>query len=278
MRSDRREEHGALNRGRFGWLVPASLIFIGVIFGSIYIRYPYALLAQGIAAMPTPLWLSRLLRWPLIGFHLLLYPIDLLFTSLTVYLVLSVAGVVLGIATIALARPRKLSLALVLLGLLAITALPFVYRYRPAVTVDPGGALIRVPTQPGRIAGVVKTTQVGAEVRQCEYKLLGWSKESALYGEETCGTSHRTWVYWPMSDRRLQTVTVVPTDLLQQSVSREDLRAEGVRATIPHDETLRITVRESGMASPESGSQGSWWYAFVARHVYGPEDVVVIMR
>jgi len=277
MRSDGRDSHESSDRERLGWLVPASLIFIGVLFGSRYIRFPGALLAQGVAAMPTPLWLSRRLRWVWIGF-LLLYPIDLLFTSLTVYLVLSAAGLVLGIATIALARPRKLSLALLLLGLLAIAALPFVYRYRPAVTVDPGGAQLHVPTQPGRIAGVVKSTQAGAEMRQCEYKLLGWSKENALYGEETCGTSHRTWIYRPMSNRRLQTVTVVPTDLLQQSVSREELRTEGVRATIPHDEMLRITVRESGLASPESNSQESWWYAFIARHVYGPEDVVVIMR
>jgi len=277
MQSDEHNSHGNPDRERWRWLVPVALSFIGVIFGSRYIKFPVALLAQGVAAMPTPLWLSRRLRWLWIGFFVL-YPIELLFTSLTVYLVLSAVGLVLGIATIAVARPRKLSLALLLLGLLAIAALPFVHRYRPAVTVEPGGAQLHVPTQPGRIAGVVKSARAGAEVRQCEYMLLGWSTESALYGEETCGTSHRTWVYWPMSDRRLQTVTVVPTDLLQQSVSREDLRAAGVRATIPHDERLRITVREPGLASPESGSQGSWWYAFVARHVYGPEDVVVIMR
>ena len=277
MRSDGRDSHGSSDQERLGWLVPASLIFIGVFFGSRYIRFPFALLAQSVDTMPTPLWLSRRLRWVWMGF-LLLRPIDLLFTSLTAYLALSAVGLVLGIAAIALARPRKLSLALLLLGLLAIAALPFVSQYRPAVTVDPVEAHVRVPTQPGRIAGVVKTTQAGAEVRHCEYKLLGWSTQSALYGEETCGTRHRTWVYWPMSDQRLQTVTIVPADLFQQSVSREDLRAEGVRATIPHDETLRITVRESGLASPESGSQGSWWYAFVARHVYGPEDVVVVMR
>jgi len=277
MRSDARDSHGSSDRERLGWLVPVSLIFIGVFFGSRYIRFPFALLAQSVDTMPTPLWLSRRLRWLWLGFFLL-YPIDLLFTSLTVYLALSAVGLVLGIAAIAVARPGRLSLGFLLLGLLAIAALPLANRYRPAVTVDPGRAQLRVPTQPGRIAGVVKSAQAGAEVRQCEYKLLGWSKESALYGEETCGTRHRTWVYWPMSDQRLQTVTVVPTDLLQQSVSREDLRTEGVRATIPHDETLRISVRESGMASPENSSQTSAWYAFVARHVYGPEDVVVIMR
>ena len=174
MQSDEHDSHGNPDRERWRWLVPASLSFIGVIFGSRYIKFPVALLAQGVAAMPTPLWLSRRLRWLWIGFFVL-YPIELLFTSLTVYLVLSAVGLVLGIATIAVARPRKLSLALLLLGLLAIAALPFVHRYRPAVTVEPGvvnrgrvaTATISVPGAGGLHAFRVTASAAGAVGDAC---------------------------------------------------------------------------------------------------------------
>lgn len=258
---------------RFRWLVSAALIFIVVFFGTHYLKLPLALVGRTVTGPPSPLWLGRLLRVPLRAIYAALYPIDLLFTSLPVYLALSAIGLALCTAALALARPAKLGRAALMLGLLAVFALPSLYRYKPAVVGDPKYALIRVPTQPGPLAGVTKAMQAGAEVRRCDYKLLGWSEQDALFGEEVCGSHHRFWVYWPMSDRRLQTVSVVPVDLFRQEVSREQLRAEGISSCVPLDDTLRIVVREPGLSS-----RAGWWYAFVARHIYGPEDVVVMMR
>jgi hypothetical protein len=172
---------------------------------------------------------------------------------------------------LALARPAKRERVLVLLGLGAVLAMPLVYTYEPAVVAHLDGGRVTVPTQSGPIAGVVKATQAGDEVRRCDYNLLGWGEQDELYGEESCGTQHRFWVYRPTSDRGLQTVSNVPTNLATEEVSREQLTALGVRSTVPHDERLRIVVREPGLRAREDGR-----VAFVARHVYGPEDVVVI--
>ena len=258
---------------RFQWLAPVSLIFIGIVFGSHYIMFPLALVARIMEKIPLQLWLKQLLRWPFIGFYAALYAINLLFTDLSAYLALSVIGLALALAALAFARPTQLGRVGLLLGLLAILAMPITRQYRSAVVTSSDSVHIDVPTQPGLLNGVVKAAQVGVEMRRCDYKLLGWSKQDALYGEETCGTHHRLWVYWPMSDSSLQAVSTVPTELLRQEISREELRAEGVRSGVPTDDALRIVVREPGLASQAGG-----WYAFVARHIYGPEDVVVIMR
>ena len=110
----------------------------------------------------------------------------------------------------------------------------------------------------------MKATQVGAEVRRCEYELLGWSQsEGALYGEEVCGERKLNWVYWPMSDHYERAVTAVPEDLVRQDAG-DLVRVDSVYSLNPG-------VRQPVLASPEG-----WWHAFVARHIYGPEDVVVV--
>jgi hypothetical protein len=54
-------------------------------------------------------------------------------------------------------------------------------------------------------------------------------------------------------------------------VNREQLRTLGVGSRVLHDEALCLVVREPGLTSRQSE-----WTAFVARHIYGPEDVVVV--
>lgn len=134
-------------------------------------------------------------------------------------------------------------------------------------------ANVHVPTQPGPYTGVVKSTQAGVELRPCDYILYGWDEHDTLYGEEICDERRRYWIYDPLSKTRLATVTTPPPDLFRQEVEREQLRALGVGSRVPTDEALRIVVREPGLAS----RQGEWT-AFVARHIYGPEDVVVVAR
>ncbi|MBN1246351.1 MAG: hypothetical protein JXC32_01775 [Anaerolineae bacterium] len=258
---------------RHNWLVPATLVFVGVIFGSHYARFPLALAWKALEAVPLVPWLERAMARSLTATYFGLYPLYLLFTSLPVYLALSALGLGLAIAALILVRPTPVGRIALWLCMLAVVGLPAARWYRPAVTVAGNQVVARVPTQPGLVGGVVKAVQSGTEVRRCDYTLLGWSEQDALYGKETCGTRERLWVYWPMSDRRLQTVDAVPAGLLQQEVSRQQLRDLGVASTVPLDDALRIVVREPGLASREG-----WWIAFVARHTYGPEDVVVLMQ
>ncbi|MDF1515879.1 MAG: hypothetical protein P1S60_18875 [Anaerolineae bacterium] len=246
-----------VNDKRRRWLVYATTIITLVIFGSRYLPYLLYLVHQ-IAPPFDPV---------LALFYWLLYPIDLLFTYLWLYIALSVAGLALTISALKWSRPSKLWKVGLFIGLLAIVALPLVMRYKPTVWVEPGYT-VRVPTQPGLLGGVVKATQAGIEVRRCEYEFLGWSKsEGALYGEEMCGEHERTWVFWPLSDSKLETVSSVPDDLLQEKV----IGVESVHSTIPFDDTLDIVVKKPILQSPEG-----WWSAMVARHLYGPEDVVIV--
>lgn len=257
---------------RFRWLTPAALIFIAVVFGNRYARIPYFLALRALTTLPLPPWLKQAVTspfsLPLLGDYVFGLA---LFTSVPIYLSLSVAGIVLGVAALVFTRPCRSGRLALLLALASILALPLVSPYRPAVTVDPAQTSIHVPTQPGPYIGVVKQTQAGLEVRRCDYKLLGWDERDTLYGEEICGERHRYWVYHPISKTSLETVVTVPPDLFGHEVDREHLRTLGVGSSIPKDEALRIVVREPGLSSRRGG-----WTAFVARHLYGPEDVVVL--
>ncbi len=257
---------------RYRWLTPAALIFIAVVFGSRYARIPFLLALRALTALPLPSWFGQtvtVLIWPpFLGdfFFNLAF-----FSSLPVYLGLSLVGVVLGAAALVLARPRRPGRLALLLAQASILALPLVYTYRPAVTVDLTRTRAHVPTQPAPYAQVVKATQVAVELRRCDYSLLGWDDQDTLYGEEICSERHRYWSYYPLSETRLGTVNTVPPDLFRQAVEREQLLALGVGSRVPTDEALRLVVPEPGLTS----RQGEWT-AFVARHIYGPEDVVVV--
>ena len=147
------------------WFVWLSAAFIWLFFGSRYLRFLLYLVHQ---AVPS---LEPILTWG----SMVLYPLDWLFTYLGIYTGFSVFGLLLGMTAMVWGRPGRQGRIMLVGGLLAILAMPAVYRYRPAVNVEPG-FVMRVPTEPGAIAGVVKSTQTGAEVRRCEYTLLGWSR------------------------------------------------------------------------------------------------------
>ena len=235
------------------WFVWPSAAFIWLFFGSRYLHFLLYVVHQAVPSLE-PL-LTR-------G-YIILYPLDWLFTYLGVYVGLSVLGLLLGIAAMVWGRPGWRGRSVLVGGLLAILAMPAVYRYRPAVNVE-AGYVMRIPTEPGAIAGVVKATQTGAEVRRCEYKLLGWSRsEGALYGEEMCGGRRRNWAYWPLSDHYERAVPMVAGDLMREQVSE----LAGVHSVYSPDSVVRGPI----LRSPEG-----WWNAFIARHTYGPEDVVVV--
>jgi hypothetical protein len=145
--------------------------------------------------------------------------------------------------------------------------MPLVRHYRPAVVAHPG-VTMRVLTLPTIWENPARGFSVGAEVQRCAYALRGWDDDSNLYYTETCRQQVSEWRYSPATDTRTRLSSSLPDDMHQQTVGRP---VSCVTASIPGDPQLRLSVREPVLRSPDGA-----WDAFVAKHVYGPEDVVVI--
>ncbi len=186
----------------------------------------------------------------------------------------------LGIGLILVAllerHPRRVTRILLALALLTILAIPWTYRYQPAVVAAPGYEM-RWPTQPDDLLGNVgKRSQAFWETRTCDYTVLGWDVEDVLYYEEACeDRAPQVWAYNPDQDGHPHQVDAVPVDLVQETIPRswilERVWSPGVRPSDAEPGVRLIKVRENGVASPHGR-----WVAVVVRHVYGPEDIIVL--
>jgi hypothetical protein len=152
----------------------------------------------------------------------------------------------------------------------------FLARYQPAVVAAPGYDMYW-PTQPaGARAAIIKSYRRFVETRTCDYAILGWSVEGMLYYQETCEDGEpQTWSYAPGSESEPSAVEASPPDIFQQTVPRHTIldwvRVPQVRPADAEPSVRGLAVRVDGLASP-SGR----WVAVVVRHVYGPEDVLVL--
>ena len=161
---------------------------------------------------------------------------------------------------------------MLIIMVLAILAFPWLHRYQPAVVAAPGYEM-QVPTQPGLLGSVTKSAQAAAEIRPCEYTLLGWSIDGMLYYRETCGWGVQIWAYDPVTDSRPRQVAEAPSNLVQEARGVWELDGIRVPGVPPKGEphTRSVVVQGQGMASSDGR-----WVAAVVRHLYGPEDVVVL--
>lgn len=171
--------------------------------------------------------------------------------------------------------PRRITRILLALGLLTILAIPWLCRYQPAVVTAPGYEM-RWPSQPDLLGSMVKRWQAFWEIRSCSYIIQGWSSEGVLYYEEACeDRAPRVWAYNPDQDSHPRQVDVAPVDLVQKTIPRswilERVWSPGVRPSDAEPGLRPIKVREDGVASADGR-----WVAGVVRHVYGPEDVIVL--
>jgi hypothetical protein len=147
--------------------------------------------------------------------------------------------------------------------------------YQPAVVAAPGYDMLW-PTRPGLWASAVKGVQSWMEVRPCDYEILGWSGGGTLYYEEACQEAPpQVWAFDTGQDGRPNQVQAAPDDLVREMVPRRSI-LERVRVPFvyPAEEEPNVRflhVRVDGLASPDSR-----WVAVVVRHVYGPEDVIVV--
>jgi hypothetical protein len=151
------------------------------------------------------------------------------------------------------------------------------FRYQPAVITAPGYEM-HWPTRPSPAASVVKSYQRFLELRTCDYTLLGWSAENTLFYQEACRDSlPQVWVYDLEKRDRPHRVETVPLGLAQETVPRnsilEMVRSPGVHPAEAEPRVRSLEVRADGLVSPDGR-----WIAVVVRHIYGPEDVIVLGR
>lgn len=150
-----------------------------------------------------------------------------------------------------------------------------VFSYQPAVVAAPGREM-RWPTKPDLLGSVVKRFQATLDIRPCDLAILGWNLDGELFYQESCqGGPFQVWAYDPDQDRRPRPVAAAPANLVQETLPRsavlERVRVPSVRPTDAEPMVRNLEVRVDGLASPDGR-----WVAVVARHVYGPEDVIVL--
>ncbi len=180
---------------------------------------------------------------------------------------------------------RRPAFYLCLAGVAGVLALPFAYGpYQPAVKAAPGAELRQVE-QRGWLAGVVKGLQAGAEVRPLVYEPLGWADEQTLVYRTWRGAGYDRTGAWQDGE---------PGPALAYDVAANVSRPwdgplDGLyRAPCPGGACVRPLLTKYYQPADRLYFPGHWadvlpspdgrWYAFVARHVYGPEDLILVGR
>ncbi len=210
------------------------------------------------------------------------------------YLAFSRAAVLLGLAAliwlIAAERRRALCRArfwFLLSALASVVGAPFLFRYRPAVDAAPGWVL-RLVEAPGLEEGFVRACQAAAEVRGCQYEPLGWADAETLVYRRWCGGRFQT----DLANVRSEWDPGVPGTPLAYSVGtgrivpfEGNLGALRRQTCSPNRCVTPGLVVQAGFPPPGyfSGQFGEPLLspdgrrvAFTARHVYGPEDLLIL--
>jgi len=183
-------------------------------------------------------------------------------------------GISVGVGSTPMGRKMAVGLMVVAVAVVGIVAFPGLFGYQPAVVAAPG-VVMYVATQPGWLDGIVKAQQDMADEVPSTYTLLGWSADGVLYYEETITATQvgRTWAYVPGAAQ--PQLVVAPVGIVPTVPAERETLLGLVRAQVspPSAEPLTrpLAIHHDGLASPDGR-----WAAAVAKHVYGPEDVVVI--
>jgi hypothetical protein len=166
---------------------------------------------------------------------------------------------------------RRRRFYLLALLIVAVLAFPLFARYRPAVEAPPGAEL-RVVERPGWVAGAVRWCQAAAEISACQYEPLGWADAQTLVYRKWCG-GHYTPAGWQPGEPQPPRAYDVKTGAITPfEGSIEHLLGErGPRAIATLDYF-------PGKYAGTSISPDGRWIAFTARHVYGPEDLLVMLQ
>ncbi len=255
-----------------------------------------------------PFWGTLLLNWPLrwiselqadsTASNTLLAPLSLPgFLSLmalahpTRYVALSAAAIVAALAAlVALVAAhgsqvwRRPAAYLCLAALLAALILPWTRApYQPAMATQPGVELRLVNRPSGLIATAVRSLQIGAEVRPEVYEPLGWVDDQRIIYRMHQGAGYDQHGSWQDGEVGPLLAYDVAADASQAwQGAPEDLYAQPCPVSVCVTQLLEPFYVGSGRAyfsgyySQALPSPDGRWRAVVARHIYGPEDLVVI--
>ena len=133
-------------------------------------------------------------------------------------------------------------------------------------------------TQPNLLESVVKASDRLADVRQCDYQLLGWEPDNHFFYREICGGTVHLWQYDLGGAGTRASVSAAPAALSREIISRDyllaQLRAVGVLPQSVKPATRAVflpTGQDNGYRSPYRR-----WGAVVVQHLYGPQDIVIV--
>jgi len=231
-------------------------------------------------------------RSPFLWFGLAWYLLssEWLLSDMTRYVTISLAALTLSSTALIWLLIRERSQVwqrghfyVLLIALAAVLAFPFVMRYQPAVEAA-SGVEMHMVERPGLLEGAVKRCQVRAQVRRCLYEPLGWADAQTLVYRKWCGGHYTAEGWYPNSPGdplayHLATDAVAPflgaPNVLSYETCNPAVCVSPALAGRKYFPPLHYLPGhfEDPIVSPDGG-----WVAFTARHVYGPEDLLIIPR
>ena len=255
--------------------VPLAMPFLALWLLSAVMRLP--------SSISMPGWLFGILAYPSLSQWLL--------SDMTRYVTISLAALILTSAALIWLMVherrwiwRRGRFYVLLVALTSVLAFPFVMRYQPAVEAAPGVEL-RIVEKPGLLEGAVKQCQIEGDLRgACQYEPLGWADAQTLVYRKWCGGDY-TEEGWQPGDPQppqaynLNTNEVTPfdgdLDALSDETCAPGLCVSPALAERTYFPPLYYLPGHFGdpLVSPDGR-----WVAFTARHVYGPEDLLIISK
>jgi len=162
---------------------------------------------------------------------------------------------------------------------LAVVAFPLAVRYRPFVHVAPEAEL-RMVEPPGWVESTVRACQAAAEIAGCQYEVLGWADARTLVYRKWCGGYYDADGWHPGAPGAplaydVEVGAVVPFEGETGGLLGEQCPAS--RCVLPallefHSGGYYLPGRYDAPTLSPDGRR----VAFVARHIYGPEDLLVL--
>jgi hypothetical protein len=174
---------------------------------------------------------------------------------------------------IRLRYPALLSLGLAVT--LALIGLSQVSPYYSGLSPRPGHRLWNATQPRGFLAGAFKEMQGFFEIQPCEYEILGWGPDGALYYRAQCRSQLQVWRAQPNAPASAQPAKALPPHLaaeqLPKQVGLSQVYAAGVWPVSAEPEVREMLVYSQVYPSPDGR-----WFAFVTRRIYGPQDVLLL--
>jgi hypothetical protein len=175
---------------------------------------------------------------------------------------------------------------LLVLGVVCVLGFAWLHPYEPAVR-PAHNAQLQMVEAPDWVMGVARRNQVSAEIPGCAFEALGWADAHTLVYRKWCGgffdpNNHYAWkegTPTPPRAYRVDTKSDLPytgdlTALVRETCSYWSC----VRPLLEKDSILSSSPSSRYPAIPNDSvvSPDGKWVAFRARHVYGPEDLLVV--